>query len=280
MVVEVLFWFHPLVWWVGARMITERERACDEAVIESGNNRQIYAEGILKVCQHYVEPPLPCAAGVSGGTLRKRIEDIMTKPGRVQLSFAGKSLLGLMGLATIAGPCAIGFANGTNQGAPLQNLTAGANAIDMQHYQNSEWKFALDIPRTWNVFPAVPTNSPFEVIRFAAHENKSTNLLIVFRNPHDPQAGIKEDMDRVQQILTKAGFSNFVAGEAMIGSKRVATLDFDRPMPDGGVWSCRQYFITDGTLVYVLGFGTTRRDAMFDLFDRVAKTFVSERSSG
>jgi bla regulator protein blaR1 len=35
MVVEALFWFHPLVWWLGARMMEERERACDEDVLVS-----------------------------------------------------------------------------------------------------------------------------------------------------------------------------------------------------------------------------------------------------
>jgi beta-lactamase regulating signal transducer with metallopeptidase domain len=35
MLVEVLFWFHPLVWWVGAKMVEERERACDEEVLRA-----------------------------------------------------------------------------------------------------------------------------------------------------------------------------------------------------------------------------------------------------
>ena len=30
MLVEALFWFHPLVWWIGSRLVNERERACDE----------------------------------------------------------------------------------------------------------------------------------------------------------------------------------------------------------------------------------------------------------
>jgi bla regulator protein blaR1 len=68
-----------LVWWLGNRLIVERERACDEAVIQSGSDRHVYAEGILKVCQRYVAPPM-CSAGVFGGTLRKRIEEIMTNP--------------------------------------------------------------------------------------------------------------------------------------------------------------------------------------------------------
>jgi len=33
MLVEAVFWFHPLVWWIGARLVDERERACDEEVV-------------------------------------------------------------------------------------------------------------------------------------------------------------------------------------------------------------------------------------------------------
>src|SRR5215469_7129820 len=93
MVVETLFWFHPLVWWVGGKMLLERERACDEKVIETGSDRQTYAEGILKVCRSYVEAPLPCVAGVSGGSLRKRIEDIMTNQVVAKLHVAKRGVL-------------------------------------------------------------------------------------------------------------------------------------------------------------------------------------------
>ncbi|MBV9181427.1 MAG: hypothetical protein JO356_08940 [Acidobacteria bacterium] len=54
MFVEALFWFHPLVWWLGARLVEERERACDEAVLNLGTQREIYAESILKTCQFSV----------------------------------------------------------------------------------------------------------------------------------------------------------------------------------------------------------------------------------
>jgi len=33
MFVETVSWFHPLVWWIGKRMVEERERACDEEVL-------------------------------------------------------------------------------------------------------------------------------------------------------------------------------------------------------------------------------------------------------
>ena len=55
MAVEALFWFHPLVWWIGARLVDERERACDEDVISRGTEPDVYAESILKTCQFYVD---------------------------------------------------------------------------------------------------------------------------------------------------------------------------------------------------------------------------------
>jgi len=64
MIVEALFWFHPLVWWIGARLVDERERACDEEVVRLGADPHQYAEGILRTCEYAVESPLACVAGV------------------------------------------------------------------------------------------------------------------------------------------------------------------------------------------------------------------------
>src|SRR5262249_29247388 len=77
MVVEAVFWFHPLVWWIGARLVEERERACDEEVLGWGHEPEVYAESILKSCRACIESPLPCVAGVTGSDLKKRIERIM-----------------------------------------------------------------------------------------------------------------------------------------------------------------------------------------------------------
>ena len=65
MVVEAVFWFHPLVWWIGARLVEERERACDEEVLRLGSEPEVYAAGILNVCKFYLRSPLPCVSGVS-----------------------------------------------------------------------------------------------------------------------------------------------------------------------------------------------------------------------
>lgn len=108
MLVEILFWFHPLVWWIGARLVEERERACDEAVLESGNEPQAYAEGILKVCQFYLESKLQCVSGASGGDLRRRVQSIMRNRAADRLSAAAKVFLAATASAVIAVPVAAG----------------------------------------------------------------------------------------------------------------------------------------------------------------------------
>jgi len=73
MAVEVLFWFCPVVWWIRARLMDERERACDEAVLDSNHEPLVYAEGILNVCKFYMEAPMSCISGVAGSDVRKRV---------------------------------------------------------------------------------------------------------------------------------------------------------------------------------------------------------------
>lgn len=111
MVVEAVFWFHPLVWWIGSRLVEERERACDEEVLRAGRDPQTYAEGILKVCELYLKSPLDFVAGVAGGNLNRRIEEIMTNQVRPGLSAAAKCLLAGAGALAVMGPIAVGLMN-------------------------------------------------------------------------------------------------------------------------------------------------------------------------
>src|SRR5262249_44217189 len=73
MIVEALFWFYPLITWIGKRLLEARERACDEEVLQAGQEPEVYAQGILNVCKFYLESSPVCAAGVTGSNLGRRI---------------------------------------------------------------------------------------------------------------------------------------------------------------------------------------------------------------
>jgi TPR repeat protein/beta-lactamase regulating signal transducer with metallopeptidase domain len=108
MIVEGLFWFHPLVWWIGRRLVVERERACDEAVIQSRCERKAYAEAILTVCRSYLCQPLPCVSGVTGGDLQGRVAAIMTGRIGARLQVAKKLMLTAVICGLIGVPVAMG----------------------------------------------------------------------------------------------------------------------------------------------------------------------------
>ena len=110
MLVTGIFWFHPVVWWIGRHLLEERERACDEHVIESGTIPRVYAEGILKACHVSIESRLELAASASGGHLQKRIEAIVRSRPTKQLGVLGRAGLIFMGCAVLAVPVSAGVA--------------------------------------------------------------------------------------------------------------------------------------------------------------------------
>ena len=120
MLVEAVFWFYPLVWWLGTRLVEERERACDEEVIALRGDREIYAESILKVCEFCLGCPLVCVSGVTGADLKQRMVHIMSDRMLHKLNFARKLLLTTAAFLAIAVPITFGIFNATPSQAQSQ----------------------------------------------------------------------------------------------------------------------------------------------------------------
>ena len=174
MLVQVLFWFYPLVWWLGRRLVVEREFACDEAVIAAGNDPEAYATGILQVCRHYLESPLLCTAGVSGADLKSRIERIMAAHPVSKLSAPGKAVLVLLAAVAVLTPMAFGAVSSapvageraTPQGTAeeLRNLLTQAQYAEldrrMNGYQGAYESHVLNEDGLLRAFAAFDVSDP------------------------------------------------------------------------------------------------------------------------
>lgn len=104
--VQILFWFYPPVWWIGANLLREREAACDEEVVDEGHQQAVYAESILNACRLRVMARLSTVAASTGGDLNERLSSIMSeqraKPitnERFTVLFAAATLVGFAPLA-------------------------------------------------------------------------------------------------------------------------------------------------------------------------------------
>jgi uncharacterized protein (TIGR02246 family) len=72
-----LYWFNPLVWMAARQMLVERERACDDLVLESGAKPSSYAHGLLDIARSlgarwtaaHVSPAMARRSQISGRLL-------------------------------------------------------------------------------------------------------------------------------------------------------------------------------------------------------------------
>lgn len=124
--VEALFWFHPLVWWIGAKLVREREHACDEGAIQDGHEPRAYAETLLKVCRHSIALQSACIANAAGGDLSARIRGIMLQQPKVRFGAARCAVLAAVFFSCAALPVASGM---TLVMTSAVTVAAGARSI-------------------------------------------------------------------------------------------------------------------------------------------------------
>jgi hypothetical protein len=110
--VQALFWFHPLVWWIGANLLREREAACDEAVIDEGHEQGVYAESILAACRLGVTARSAAVAASTGGDLCERLSSIMSERRALPISGERFTLLFAMAALVCFAPLFAGIAIG------------------------------------------------------------------------------------------------------------------------------------------------------------------------
>lgn len=65
----IVYFFHPLVYWVGYQLRLERELACDQvAMAHSGHPPADYAQTLVQVVSHAAEPAALRPAAISAGS--------------------------------------------------------------------------------------------------------------------------------------------------------------------------------------------------------------------
>ena len=170
MFAESLFWFHPVVWWTGSRLIFERELACDESVMGYGRNPRVYAEMLLKVCEYYFKSPVPYVSGVIGSSLKIRMEGIMKKQTGHKLGFIKKLVLSSAGLSVFCIPLLLGIINvPTGQAKPQTDDSAEYNIgkqdpdIDLSLFKPKVAEIKEDTLFTNYIEPSIEVESGIEV---------------------------------------------------------------------------------------------------------------------
>jgi hypothetical protein len=120
-----------MVWWLGARLVATRERACDEHVVTLTAEPIAYAEGIVTVCRRYVETPHMAVAGVGGADIKGRIDAILANRVGLRLTLSKRLVLVIAAMVTLAVPIVTGAIDAAAFAAgQLPGVTLGGPQVD------------------------------------------------------------------------------------------------------------------------------------------------------
>jgi beta-lactamase regulating signal transducer with metallopeptidase domain len=137
---QIGYWWHPLVWLANARIRRVREEAVDDAVMLTlRDESETYAPTLLEVAKLALNRPLVTLGLVgileSRSALRQRIERLVDfRPPR-QAGLTLASLLGILAFTAVAVPMGQGS-------KPAENVAAGvpASEISLAHSENAGTK--------------------------------------------------------------------------------------------------------------------------------------------
>jgi WD40 repeat protein/beta-lactamase regulating signal transducer with metallopeptidase domain len=102
---EILFFYHPVLWWISRRIREERENCCDDLAVAVCGDVQTYARALASMEELRSQSALSLAA--NGGSLLQRIRRLsqrgsrQTLPPKSRLSTGGVSLLILLAIASL-----------------------------------------------------------------------------------------------------------------------------------------------------------------------------------
>ncbi len=80
-IVELLFWFHPMVWWASHQSELHREFVCDRAATKSPDRIVSYLKTLLRVVKHTTEagPSHPLSFGRRKSNIARRAERLVAR---------------------------------------------------------------------------------------------------------------------------------------------------------------------------------------------------------
>ncbi|HNX94359.1 MAG TPA: M56 family metallopeptidase [Holophaga sp.] len=126
--VEVLFFFHPVAWWLSRQVRLEREHCCDDVAVRRCGDPLVYASALaaLEALRIPSTNTMHLAPAAKGGSLMLRIRRILTpRPQAV----SGRSILPLLSAAALLAALALGQRLHATDPAPSPASVAAEESV-------------------------------------------------------------------------------------------------------------------------------------------------------
>lgn len=128
--VEVVYFFHPALWWLSNRIRTEREHCCDDLAMAVCDDRLSLARALVRVAEFRHESSLVVAFASNKPLLLQRVRRVLGIAEPVGVRFAGRRWAGYLPMAVV-----------------LLSLLAGASVYAFQEDKTQENRTSEGIGR-------------------------------------------------------------------------------------------------------------------------------------
>ncbi len=125
---EVLFYYHPAIHWIGARIREEREHCCDDLVLRYGPGKLPYARALLYFSEQSPNPVATALSLTDGGGLLARVRRFIDHQETKYTMKSRLFILPILAVATFVGTAAYAPADKAME-APLSVEIPSAPAL-------------------------------------------------------------------------------------------------------------------------------------------------------
>ena len=224
--VEILFFYHPFVWWISAKIRQEREFAVDEFLSQIfETERIIYAKALASLEEIRTIPTTNLVMAANGGNLMKRIENILN--GNKKINSKNVSIWSAVFAVTFVLGVTAGFywlktseINKSKKGRKVAVVFSDfspniSKSKSVQHILELQKKY--EIPATWvlesELIKELEQTGETEKFFLQAHQNRSNFILSVpninytiFVNGDDEYLALwQKRIQYIDEIMTKNG---------------------------------------------------------------------------
>jgi hypothetical protein len=217
LIVSVLYWWHPVVWWARHELREATEQCCDAWVVWSMPRRaSSYASALIEAVEFIstARPGVPALASQMGqfADLKRRL--VMIKQGNVRRALSRPALVVICGAAGLLLPLAPSFGDDAVPAIPAARSVAPVAA--------GPGEIAVVRPGVANVAPTAAAAVPVEVAVSDDNDNKNA----------DDQGKADEDRAKADKLRAqaerRAGDAKKRAAERYDSEIQRAHRDLDR----------------------------------------------------
>lgn len=240
--VRAVYWFNPFVWIACARLRTEAELACDDAVIIAGTSGPTYASHVIDIARELTATHrLPAPALIRQSTLERRVRAMLDKTrNRRPLSSRAGSTAVIVMLAVTLGVAAIAAQSFVSLSGtivdPTQGLLPNVKLVLVNEQSQAKYEIQTDRTGRYEFVGLPPGNYTMTAVlpgfsQFSARVTVGTQSL---------QQDVTMSVGSIQETITITQSGDALAPNpererriAEVRAKRAAQLSQPRPAVQG-----------------------------------------------